>query len=94
MTIDPAAISASLGVTTIEVESIAPDSPAARAKGTVKPSDVPMTMSRTDLPDVKCCSTCGVNATKVVNVAGREEAAHFPAAAAGVVGRALSAGTE
>src|SRR5271166_2407003 len=42
------------------VESTAPDSPAARAKGTVKPSDMPMTMSRTVSEAVKCFSMCGV----------------------------------
>ena len=38
------------------VESTAPDSPAARANGTVKPSDMPMTMSRTVSDAVKCFS--------------------------------------
>ena len=43
------------------VESTAPESPAAKAKGTVRPSDIPMTRSRmTSLP-VKCRSTCGVS---------------------------------
>jgi hypothetical protein len=39
---------------------MAPVRPAARAKGTVKPSDMPMTMSRTVLLAVKCFSMCGV----------------------------------
>src|SRR2546428_652743 len=38
----------------------ASESPAARANGTVRPSDIPMTMSRTVLPAVKCFSTWGV----------------------------------
>src|SRR4051812_37212127 len=37
----------------------APARPAARANGTVKPSDMPMTTSRTVSEPVKCCSTCG-----------------------------------
>ena len=36
------------------VASTAPESPAARAKGTVKPSDMPITMSRTIALPVKC----------------------------------------
>src|SRR5712671_4252795 len=39
---------------------MAPVKPAARANGTVRPSDMPMTMSRTVSPAVKCRSTCGV----------------------------------
>src|SRR5262249_35339412 len=42
------------------VASTAPDRPAARAKGTVRPSDMPITMSRTVSEAVKCLSTCGV----------------------------------
>src|SRR5262245_12014330 len=42
------------------VASTAPDKPAARAKGTVKPSDMPITMSRTVSEAVKCFSACGV----------------------------------
>src|SRR5205823_3726805 len=57
---DPAAISARPAVTMMLVELTAPDSPAARANGTVKPSDMPMTISRMVSPAVKCCSTCGV----------------------------------
>src|SRR5262249_37564287 len=38
----------------------APDRPAARAKGTVRPSDMPITRSRTVSEAVKCFSTCGV----------------------------------
>ncbi len=59
MAIDPAAISARPAVMiTLEVLT-APDNPAARANGTVNPSDMPMTMSRTVSPAVKCFSTCG-----------------------------------
>src|SRR2546428_12371293 len=42
------------------VDSTAPDRPAARAKGTVSPSDMPITMSRIVSEAVKCFSTCGV----------------------------------
>jgi hypothetical protein len=38
----------------------AADSPAASAKGTVKPSAMPMTASRTVAEPVKCFSICGV----------------------------------
>src|SRR5438093_13279375 len=60
MAIDPAAISASPAVTMTLVRSTAPESPAAKAKGTVSPSDIPMTMSRTVSPAVKCFSMWGV----------------------------------
>lgn len=51
------------------VESTAPESPAASAKGTVKPSDMPMTMSRTRSPEVKCFSVCGVEGMDLVGMA-------------------------
>src|SRR5215468_3021060 len=60
MAIDPAAISARPPITISRVELTAPDSPAARAKGTVKPSAIPITTSRTNSPAVKWVSTCGV----------------------------------
>src|SRR2546428_11394683 len=60
MAIEPAAISARPAVTMTAVVATAPESPAARANGTVRPSDIPMTMSRTVLPAVKCFSTWGV----------------------------------
>src|SRR5437016_12074599 len=44
----------------IAVEDTAPERPAARAKGTVSPSAIPMTMSRTRAEAEKCFSTCGV----------------------------------
>src|ERR1700694_1418383 len=44
----------------IVVELTAPERPAARANGTVNPSDMPITMSRTASPAVKCRSICGV----------------------------------
>jgi hypothetical protein len=47
-------------VITTPVDCTTPERPAARAKGTVKPSDMPMTMSRIVSEDVKCFSTCGV----------------------------------
>src|SRR5271165_6499866 len=45
---------------TMLAASTAPDNPAARAKGTVNPSDMPITMSRTVSDEVKCFSMCGV----------------------------------
>jgi hypothetical protein len=57
MAIDPAAISAKPAVTTsVEacgLDAIAPDIPAASANGTVSPSDIPMTTSRTASDAVK-----------------------------------------
>jgi hypothetical protein len=44
----------------IWVEVTAAESPAARAKGTVKPSAIPITTSRTDSEPVKCFSRCGI----------------------------------
>ena len=55
---EPAAISARPATTMIHVVSMAPVSPAARAKGTVRPSAMPMTASRTTSPAVKWRSTC------------------------------------
>src|SRR5207344_2705783 len=60
MAIAPAATSANPAVTMIWDEVTAAESPAARAKGTVKPSAIPITTSRTDSEPVKCLSTCGV----------------------------------
>src|SRR5579864_6163485 len=60
MAIDPAAISASPATTMMRVVISAPESPAASAKGTVSPSAIPITMSRTNSEAVKCDSTCGV----------------------------------
>src|ERR1700757_3570255 len=60
MAIDPAAISAMPPITISRVELTAPESPAASAKGTVNPSAIPMTTSRTNSPAVKCFSMCGV----------------------------------
>ena len=44
----------------VAVEDTAPERPAARAKGTVSPSAMPMTMSRTRAEAEKCFSMCGV----------------------------------
>src|ERR1700733_1878370 len=60
MAMDPAAISASPATTMMRVVVSAPDSPAASAKGTVSPSAIPITISRTNSEAVKCDSTCGV----------------------------------
>src|ERR1035441_10938110 len=55
---EPAAISASPAVTTMCEEVNAPEMPAASANGTVNPSAMPITTSRTvSLPE-KCCSIC------------------------------------
>src|SRR5881396_312128 len=61
MAMAPAAISATPAVTTSAVESTAPETPAASAKGTVRPSDIPITTSLTIALAVKWCSTCGVS---------------------------------
>src|SRR5579884_796714 len=45
---------------TIKLLPTAPDRPAASANGTVNPSDMPMTISRTTALPVKCVSTCVV----------------------------------
>ncbi|KAL0541825.1 hypothetical protein IC582_021889 [Cucumis melo] len=58
MEMAPAATSAIPAVRTMEEEAFAPDRPAARAKGTVRPSETPMIMSRTMSPAVKCFSLC------------------------------------
>src|ERR1700685_3730973 len=60
MAMEPAAISASPATTTMWLLSTAPERPAASAKGTVSPSDIPITTSRTTSPAVKCRSMCGV----------------------------------
>src|SRR5271156_5918377 len=60
MAMEPAAISASPATTMIRVVVSAPDNPAASAKGTVSPSAIPITMSRTNSEAVKWDSTCGV----------------------------------
>src|SRR5712692_1290027 len=60
MAMEPAAISARPPTRISRVFCTAPESPAARAKGTVSPSDMPITTSRTKLPAVKCFSICVV----------------------------------
>src|SRR5437867_1935244 len=57
---EPAAISARPAVTMMWVWLMAPVSPAARAKGTVRPSDIPITTSRTTSLAVKWRSIWGV----------------------------------
>ena len=56
MEMAPAATSARPAVRTSEEGALVPESPAARAKGTVRPSDTPMMTSRTTSPAVKCRS--------------------------------------
>jgi hypothetical protein len=58
MEMAPAATSASPAVSTSVEDALAPESPAASAKGTVRPSETPMMMSRTTSPAVKCFSVC------------------------------------
>ena len=58
--IDPAATSAKPAVTIMPLDATAPDNPASNANETVSPSDMPITMSRTDSEAVKYFSTCGV----------------------------------
>src|SRR5271169_3207579 len=60
MAMEPAAISAIPATTTRRLLSMAPEMPAAKAKGTVRPSDIPMTTSRTTSPAVKWRSMWGV----------------------------------
>src|SRR5690348_17799836 len=64
MAIEPAAISARPAVTTRRVAfglaATAAVMPAASAKGTVRPSAIPMTTSRTLALAVKCDSTCSL----------------------------------
>src|SRR5271165_675024 len=60
MAMEPAAISASPATTMMRVVVSAPDNPAASANGTVSPSAIPITISRTNSEAVKCDSTCGV----------------------------------
>src|SRR6185503_8078869 len=60
MAMAPAAISARPAVTMMSVESTAPARPAASANGTVSPSAIPITTSRTVSVAVKWRSRCGV----------------------------------
>lgn len=53
MEMAPAATSAIPAVRTMEEDALAPERPAARANGTVRPSETPMMMSRTTSPAVK-----------------------------------------
>src|SRR5512141_2571034 len=65
MAMDPAAISASPATIMMCEASTAPVSPAAKAKGTVRPSAMPITMSRTTSEDWKCFSTWGVRGNQL-----------------------------
>src|ERR1700722_6938484 len=67
---EPAAISAKPAVKTMRDEAIAPVRPAASANGTVNPSAMPITMSRTVLLAVKCFSMCGVWGIKLKYASG------------------------
>jgi hypothetical protein len=55
-----AATSARPAVITMPVDCTTPERPAAKAKGTVSPSGIPMTTSRIVSEEMKCFSTCGV----------------------------------
>src|ERR1043165_10120056 len=61
MATEPGAISARPAVTTIDACATAPLSPAASANGTVSPSDMPITTSRTISLAVKWRSVCRVS---------------------------------
>src|SRR5229473_4298246 len=74
MAIAPAAISAEPAVMMTRVDSTPSDRPAARAKGTVSPSDIPITMSRIVSEAVKCFSTCGVWGTGDLRLGAGERA--------------------
>src|ERR1043165_2976396 len=71
MAIEPAAISARPAVTTIDACATAPLSPAASANGTVSPSDIPMTTSRTISLAVKWRSVWRVSGIRALCRAGR-----------------------
>src|SRR6202165_3996806 len=60
MAMEPAAISARPAVITTRLESMAPERPAASANGTVRPSAIPITMSRIVADAGKCFSRWGV----------------------------------
>src|SRR3970040_2153580 len=60
MAIEPAATSATPAVTITAFDTTPPERPAASANGTVSPSDIPMTRSRTVSLPRKWRSTCGV----------------------------------
>src|SRR3954453_21467146 len=89
MAIEPAAISARPAVATIHVPTFAPERPAASANGTVRPSAIPITTSRTNSLAVKWRSMWAVSGV-VVGV-GISEIPHLtlPGLAAGPAGVAL-----
>ena len=58
MEMAPAATSAMPAVRTMDDVALAPERPAAKAKGTVRPSETPIMISRTISPAVKCFSLC------------------------------------
>src|SRR5271165_6901761 len=97
MAIEPAATSARPAVTMIAVVAAAePDNPAASAKGTVSPSDMPITTSRTASVDLRWYSLCGwwaidYRITKPPHGPGNAVPARCAAPAPGC---AVSAGTE
>src|SRR5947207_7244372 len=71
MAMEPAAISARPAVTTIPLDATAPLNPAASANGTVRPSDIPMTTSRTISLAVKWRSVWRVSGIRALCRAGR-----------------------
>src|SRR5690349_14904773 len=79
MAIDPAPISANPAITIRRVFATAPESPAAKANGTVSPSDIPITMSRTKLPEVKWYSAWGVRAIRFLSPLNVISNIHAPA---------------
>src|SRR5689334_915601 len=84
MAMEPAAISAKPAVRTMCEFAMAPVNPAANANGTVNPSDMPMTMSRTTSPAVKCFSMCGVCGIRSISDDARHHEAVVAFAAYGL----------
>src|ERR687884_459790 len=66
MAIEPAAISARPAGTVVEACEIPPGSPGASANGTVRPSAMPMTTSRTISLAVKWRSVCRVSGIRAL----------------------------
>src|SRR5690349_158928 len=79
MAIDPAPISANPAITISCVFATAPESPAASADGTVSPSDILITMSRTKLHEVRWYSAWGVRAIRFLSPLNVISNIHAPA---------------
>ena len=66
-----------------ELDATAPVNPAASANGTVNPSDIPMTMSRTAAVAVKCFSTCSTDGILDSLTASNISGCPYPSSPAG-----------